>query len=218
MNSSFATVVGVLALAVPAFGQAGVLYKVEPAAAFRQDHCLGPCLCVHNFETGPMSGTFTLTFDRPGPVFTHYTVSGVNWTGVIGGREVTFQGEGTYVTNGPTQDMQLALMTSSPVTLVPHPYASGLSVSQQAFPRIGITIQAAVQVCDQNTVQLVAAPVPCQADCDASGALTGNDFACFLNKYFAGDMYANCDANTGLVRLTALDFLCYMNRYAAGCP
>jgi hypothetical protein len=56
--------------------------------------------------------------------------------------------------------------------------------------------------------------VPCYADCDGVGGLTGNDFQCFLNRYVANDSYADCD---GVGGLTANDFQCFLNQYAAGC-
>jgi len=60
----------------------------------------------------------------------------------------------------------------------------------------------------------------CPANCDGSTAspvLTGNDFACFINKFSAGNPEANCDCSTGSPSLTANDFLCFITRYAAGC-
>jgi hypothetical protein len=57
----------------------------------------------------------------------------------------------------------------------------------------------------------------CYANCDGSTGtpvLTPNDFACFLNRYAAGETYANCD---GVGGLTANDFACFLNAYAAGC-
>jgi serine protease AprX len=65
---------------------------------------------------------------------------------------------------------------------------------------------------------LVVTGVSCYANCDGSTAppvLNANDFTCFLNKFAAGDPYANCDGN---MPLTANDFVCYLNRYAEPCP
>jgi hypothetical protein len=44
------------------------------------------------------------------------------------------------------------------------------------------------------------------------------DFTCFLNRFAAGDPYANCDDSTASPALNVLDFVCYLNRFAAGCP
>lgn len=70
---------------------------------------------------------------------------------------------------------------------------------------------------------LSGAPIanpPCYANCDASTTipfLNALDFACFLNRYQAGDPYANCDGSTTVPVLNALDFACYLTRYQAGC-
>ena len=61
----------------------------------------------------------------------------------------------------------------------------------------------------------------CFANCDCSAAsptLNVLDFACFLNRYAAGDPYANCDGSTTPPVLNVLDFACFLNRFATGCP
>jgi hypothetical protein len=67
-----------------------------------------------------------------------------------------------------------------------------------------------------------AAPIArvCRGNCDDSSGsplLTANDFACFLNAYATGHLYANCDSSSGTPLLTANDFACFLNVYAAGC-
>ncbi len=60
----------------------------------------------------------------------------------------------------------------------------------------------------------------CYANCDGSTAppvLNVNDFACFLNRFAAGDPYANCDGSTSPPVLNVLDFACFLNKFAAGC-
>jgi len=60
----------------------------------------------------------------------------------------------------------------------------------------------------------------CYANCDGSTTvpcLNVNDFACFLNKFAAGDPYANCDGSTTAPVLNVNDFGCYLNKFAAGC-
>ena len=60
----------------------------------------------------------------------------------------------------------------------------------------------------------------CYANCDGSTtppALNVLDFACFLNRFAAGDPYANCDSSTTPPVLNVLDFACFLNRFAAGC-
>jgi hypothetical protein len=44
------------------------------------------------------------------------------------------------------------------------------------------------------------------------------DFNCFLNRFSAGDSYANCDQSTTAPVLNVLDFNCFLNRFSAGCP
>ena len=59
----------------------------------------------------------------------------------------------------------------------------------------------------------------CYAECDHSinGWLNANDFQCFLDRFAAGDPWANCDQSTIPPVLTANDFQCYLNAFAAGC-
>ncbi len=61
----------------------------------------------------------------------------------------------------------------------------------------------------------------CYANCDNSTTaptLNVLDFACFLNRFAAGDSYANCDGSTTAPVLNVLDFACFLNTFAAGCP
>ncbi len=60
----------------------------------------------------------------------------------------------------------------------------------------------------------------CYANCDCSSAapaLNVLDFACFLNRFAAGDTLANCDGSTAAPVLNVLDFSCFLNRFAAEC-
>ncbi len=51
-----------------------------------------------------------------------------------------------------------------------------------------------------------------------SPVLTVNDFACFLNRFAAGENYANCDGSSVAPALNVLDFTCFLDAFAAGCP
>ena len=65
-----------------------------------------------------------------------------------------------------------------------------------------------------------AAGVACYPNCDGSTTapvLNVLDFACFLNRFAAGDTYANCDHSTTPPTLNVLDFACFLNAFAAGC-
>jgi hypothetical protein len=44
------------------------------------------------------------------------------------------------------------------------------------------------------------------------------DFNCYLNRFIAGDPYANCDGSTTAPVLNVLDFNCFLNRFWLGCP
>ena len=61
----------------------------------------------------------------------------------------------------------------------------------------------------------VSACGPCYADCNADGALTVCDFACFQTRFVAADPYADCYADGAL---TVADFGCFQTRFVAGCP
>jgi hypothetical protein len=44
------------------------------------------------------------------------------------------------------------------------------------------------------------------------------DFTCFLQRFAAGESYANCDQSTAPPVLNVADFTCFLQRFAAGCP
>ncbi len=58
----------------------------------------------------------------------------------------------------------------------------------------------------------------CYADCDRScgqaGVLNLFDFLCYVNRFNAGDGYADCTGEGGL---DLFDFLCFVNQFNAGC-
>ena len=41
---------------------------------------------------------------------------------------------------------------------------------------------------------------------------------CFLQRYAAGESYANCDQSTAEPVPNVADFTCFLQTYAAGCP
>jgi hypothetical protein len=60
----------------------------------------------------------------------------------------------------------------------------------------------------------------CYPNCDSSTTpptLNVSDFACFLNRFQAGDPYANCDGSTTPPVLNVADFACFLNRFNTGC-
>ncbi len=206
-----------------AHAQTGIRYKLDPGSTLTQERCLGPCACALGPIIGPMAGTFTLTLLNQGPLFTEFALSAADLGAALEFYAVTFRGQGQYRLGGEvalTQEITLSLIASSPPSPSPQTYASGpVAINPQVlFPKIDIAAPGPLQGCFKNTLHLVAAPVACQADCDASGGLNANDFMCFLNLYAAGDAYANCDGSSSPPVLTANDFQCYLNRFAAGCP
>jgi opacity protein-like surface antigen len=73
---------------------------------------------------------------------------------------------------------------------------------------------------DDLSLQPVATPPSCYANCDSSTSvpfLNVNDFICFQQKYAAGDTYANCDNSTTAPVLNVNDFICFQTAFAAGC-
>lgn len=59
----------------------------------------------------------------------------------------------------------------------------------------------------------------CYPNCDGSSTppvLNVADFICYVNRYAAGDPYANCDDYCP--GLNVADFTCFLNKFAAGCP
>jgi hypothetical protein len=65
----------------------------------------------------------------------------------------------------------------------------------------------------------------CYANCDGSTALPVlniADFSCFLQKFAAGDWYANCDGGYTYCNpppcFNVADFSCFLSKFAAGCP
>jgi hypothetical protein len=71
-----------------------------------------------------------------------------------------------------------------------------------------------------DNVSLTSIATICIANCDASTGcpfLNVQDFACFLNKFSAGDESANCDGSTLVPVLNVNDFSCFLKRFAEGC-
>jgi hypothetical protein len=61
-------------------------------------------------------------------------------------------------------------------------------------------------------------PAFCYANCDGSTtspALNVADFSCFLQKFVADDIYANCNNDA---HLNIADFTCFLQKFAQGCP
>ncbi len=50
-------------------------------------------------------------------------------------------------------------------------------------------------------------------DCDGDGNKTSQDFSCFLAKYAAGELYADCDGSPKRPYLNVADFSCFLQSY-----
>jgi hypothetical protein len=206
--------------ACTAHAQTGARYRLEPASQVTEQFCLGPCLCPFNQFTVPVRGIFTLTLVQHGPLFDEYRVSAVDWIASGPFAILRFAGSGDYRIGGEVALMQHMTLALSENNAEPWPYDSGLVMidPQHPFPRISITIESPQIGCRKNIFELLATPLACAADCDVSGSLNVNDFACFLNAFAAMDPYANCDASTTPPVLNVNDFACFLNLFAAGCP
>src|SRR5678816_4811569 len=89
------------------------------------------------------------------------------------------------------------------VNLEDGPFVSGsgtavLSLSQLQLADAGRYACLVSSACGSIATRGARLGVPCYADCDHSTlapVLNINDFMCFLNRFAAGDPYANCDGS-----------------------
>ena len=85
------------------------------------------------------------------------------------------------------------------------------AMSKDGTTFMGVTIDgyglwvATIPPIDTNT---------CYADCDASGALSIDDFICFQTFFALGDPFADCDQSGSL---SIDDFICFQTFFAIGC-
>ncbi len=95
-----------------------------------------------------------------------------------------------------------------------------LSITGVGAADLGSYTPIAFNGCGERAGAPIALVGACYANCDGSAgtpALTAADFACFLQKFRAGDAYANCDGSSGTPTLTAGDFACFLQKFRAGC-
>jgi hypothetical protein len=59
--------------------------------------------------------------------------------------------------------------------------------------------------------------VPCYADCNADRLVNIGDATCFLQRYVAGDPWANCDGSGLPPAVNVADFTCFLQKYTQGC-
>jgi hypothetical protein len=135
------------------------VYRLTPEAAFQRG-CFPPCLCPV-MESGPMRGTFRLTYESSDPLFDHYAVTGVHWIAAVGDTELRIVGAGTYQIGGEfalTQRMQLDLWVDA------GPWAhfdSGLvPIADPKQPGMDITVSINGMYCFDTALRVAALPVP----------------------------------------------------------
>jgi hypothetical protein len=68
-----------------------------------------------------------------------------------------------------------------------------------------------------SSMLVACRPGSCEGDCDGDGILSVGDFTCFMQKYAAGDPYANCDGSSTPPVFNVADFICFMQRFGRGC-
>ena len=222
MNATLLVAAGAL-LSAPAVvcAQTGVIYRLLPESRLVEVYCTGPCACpYHEVVYSALSGTFTLTRVAENPLFTDYAITSVDWSDPAAARHLS--GSGSYRIGGEvavTQHLVLDLTINGEAWS----FDSGVvgQDPQHPFPEISVSLDSPIVGCRQDRLVLVAEPVACYPNCDASltpPVLNVADFTCFLQHFAGGDPYANCDASTAPPVLNVADFTCFLQRFAGGCP
>jgi hypothetical protein len=146
------------AIAQTASDSLPVLYRLDKGTVYEQG-CFGPCLCPVLFSE-PVKGTFVLTPAGVGPLFTNYTVTGINWMVTLGGTDTFITGSGTYRIGGEfalQQELTLDLKVGDNKV---ERFTSGLVTGPAPFPVIAITISINNQNCFDTVFKVHASPVP----------------------------------------------------------
>jgi hypothetical protein len=199
---------------------------------------------AHVFDLGAIDGADSYQFGKavgPGTYTGCTTMATDDGSTTCGGSNATpdvwfrfvapCSGPVTFDTVGSNFDTVLSLHSALPGNsnntiacddnIGPFITASSITVTMAAGELRHLRLSGSNGAAGTYTLNISACgPSSCYANCDASTAnpiLTANDFACFLNKYVAGDAYANCDNSTGTPSLTANDFQCFLNKYVVGC-
>lgn len=146
------------AIAQTATDSLPVLYRLDKGSDYEQG-CFPPCLCPALFQER-VKGTFVLTPSAVGPLFTTYTVSGINWMVTLGGTDTFVTGSGTYRIGGEfalQQELTLDLKVGDNKV---ERFTSGLVTGPAPFPAIAITISINNQTCFDTVFRVQASPVP----------------------------------------------------------
>lgn len=152
-----------VAASAPAIAQSAtdslpVLYRLDKGTDYQQG-CFPPCLCPVMFQEA-VKGTFVLTPSGVDPLFTNYTVTGINWMVTMAGTDTLVTGSGTYRIGGEfalEQELTLDLkIGDNPVER----FTSGRVIGPAPFPAIAITISRNNQTCFDTVFRVQASPVP----------------------------------------------------------
>src|SRR5882672_1881108 len=158
-----AAAVLLVAASAPAIAQTAtdslpVLYRLDKGTDYEQG-CFPPCLCPVLFQEG-VKGTFVLIPAGVDPLFTNYTVTGINWMVNLGGTDTYITGSGTYRIGGEfalQQELTLDLKVGDNKV---ERFTSGLVTGPAPFPAIAITISINNQTCFDTVFRVQASPVP----------------------------------------------------------
>jgi hypothetical protein len=206
-------------------------FSVDPATSrlVRED-CLPPCACPTSGINVPMFGKLTLVESSRTPTSVTYRVIGADFQPQLITPVVQrYDGYGTYTITGVPATSHRLEMTIVALDLGGRPQFH-LDSGDVPLPAITtvpphavrIVATSEIVVCRRLTLEINAprSAIVCYPNCDGSSTLpTSNpgDFACFLQRFAAGDPYANCDASTIAPVLNAGDFACFLERFRAGC-
>ncbi|MEP0843773.1 MAG: hypothetical protein HRF43_13805 [Phycisphaerae bacterium] len=134
-----------------------VRYRLTPESGYFDGCVSGPCLCPIRGPI-PVAGTFALEPRPPGPLFTEYAVTGVNWYVNLPEGRKHYTGEGTYRVGGEFAVQQQLELTLVDELGVARKFDSGPVVGGSKFPAINLTISATGMVCVNAAVHVVAEP------------------------------------------------------------
>lgn len=159
--------------------------KLDGESTYRENYCLGPCLCAPAGQTGQLSGAFTVELIDQDPWTLYYRVYAVNMTGQLPDRTARISGTGTYEYGGDfalTHTIKLELENS---TVGAHVAESDtLPPSGRFAPYIDITATGEVVICTAADYNLVSSPT-CLADYNGDGFVDAIDYDRFTSDFLS---------------------------------
>ncbi|MFO0828324.1 MAG: hypothetical protein U0572_09250 [Phycisphaerales bacterium] len=155
-----------------------VLYALGPPAEFHKG-CYPPCQCAMQF--GPLTGTFVLHAESPGPLFTQYELANLNFEAHVGTIVYPITGSGTFKLGGEfayLQRMELDLSVNGGAT---QHFDSGWVPPGAIWPQIDVTVSINGMYCVDTVLDIVAAPVATLSpDLNGDGKVNGIDLGMLL--------------------------------------